>query len=1087
MKPKLLILLMLTAITYLQAGAFTENYIVKTVYGDEAGSEENAIRQTTYYDGIGRKVYEVQNGYGGNGQDVVTKIDYDGRGNVSKTWLPLPVVNGSINYDYYGSGEIPYKKNVYEEISGLNRLCGMELPGILWKSRDIRYEYLSNDTLGNKSCILLKVEDDGSLTAKGYYRKGTLRVKKHTDTENRIYLEFTDRHDRKIQSRIISGDTISDTRFVYDYRGDLRYTISPEGMALVSPKGSIDKEILKKYGNYYQYDIRHRVIEKHISGAVYEYVYDKLDKLIFRRDALQRKNGEWILTKYDDNLRPVVEGTVKTQLSRAELQNLYGDSLITEQFVKKANIAESQMLYTANSGPSDFTPYRAWYYDNYEFTLDHTFDEIPGFVTKSDLPATTLCTGTAQLCNNTVWFTKTEYDYRRLPIYECTYDLFLNDSRITKCNEYDFRGNVIKTYEKVEDVIEGSVTNSHYAVWSYTLDKADRIKTVSLSVNGGPAKEIQTNEYDEIGRLKSSVSGVKSEYRYDIQSNITRIETPVFVQELYYANNPLNSENVCYDGNVCASIEAYRDEELQVRNEYDYSYDALGRLKSAITTDGEIKEQTEYDLNANVQSLQRYFYGNKVQDAVMSYDGNRMTTVRDVSMPYGKDGIPSFLEGDYTRKYSINGNLYSDETRGITSIIYDKCVNMPKNITFDNGNSITTDYMPDGTLMKRSYNSRALQTTIKVNPATGDTIVRKRYITMSEIHSYRGSFENIGGKWRLHTGVGFYDLASNSNHYYIKDNIGSIVAVVSEDGKIEEQTAYLPSGIPFPLFDRTPVTDRRHIGNIWQSFNGYYTYDNTARSHYPLIPSFDTLDPQAEKYPSLSPYSHCAGNPRNVVDPSGETTYVIRMSDGSMYVIGGSLDSNTAIIECGVDGDGEVISADNIVGQTTSETTFYNSEGNGWAIGSIINPTDQSGKNFLTQIKENTPSLFDYMNNAGNNELYDFKATNGEIEKGNSETPLDIYRGMPVGTNENGETIYSSARDIGNMAAGYVAAKNGISWGEARIAFDAYEVYTRGSLGKECQSSQNAQFYGWKQGVQENKEKYITIRLIKSIILPLIP
>ncbi len=157
----------------------------------------------------------------------------------------------------------------------------------------------------------------------------------------------------------------------------------------------------------------------------------------------------------------------------------------------------------------------------------------------------------------------------------------------------------------------------------------------------------------------------------------------------------------------------------------------------------------------------------------------------------------------------------------------------------------------------------------KVNPVTGDKIVRQRYVTQSEIHKYRGDFECIGNKWRLHTETGFYDISSNQNHYYIKDNQGSIVTVVSENGSIEEQTAYYPTGVPYRIFDRQPVTDRKHIGNEWLAFNGLNTYDNTARYHYPIIPSYDTIDPNAEDYPGISPYAHCAGNPRNVIDPSG--------------------------------------------------------------------------------------------------------------------------------------------------------------------------------------------------------------------------
>lgn len=82
-------------------------------------------------------------------------------------------------------------------------------------------------------------------------------------------------------------------------------------------------------------------------------------------------------------------------------------------------------------------------------------------------------------------------------------------------------------------------------------------------------------------------------------------------------------------------------------------------------------------------------------------------------------------------------------------------------------------------------------------------------------------------------------------------------------------TAYYPSGIPYDVFGFGKVTDRLHIGNRWMSL-GMNTYDNTARFHYPLIPSFDTPDPCLDKYPDLSPYSHCAGNPLRYVDRNGE-------------------------------------------------------------------------------------------------------------------------------------------------------------------------------------------------------------------------
>ncbi len=164
------------------------------------------------------------------------------------------------------------------------------------------------------------------------------------------------------------------------------------------------------------------------------------------------------------------------------------------------------------------------------------------------------------------------------------------------------------------------------------------------------------------------------------------------------------------------------------------------------------------------------------------------------------------------------------------------------------------------------------------------------------------------------------------------------------------------------------------------------------------------------------------------------------------------------------------------IGISSSITSFYNSDdtnGGSWQKGSVINVNDKSGEKFLSNIISKNPPLFDdYIFNARYGHTYDFKVTNGTPKpiKG-----IDIYRGMPIGRTIKGQIVYSSARDIGNMAAGYVAAINGMSWGLSRIAFDTYQG------GKEGLSTRNAEFFGWIIGhhitTNHQKEK----NLLKSI------
>lgn len=68
------------------------------------------------------------------------------------------------------------------------------------------------------------------------------------------------------------------------------------------------------------------------------------------------------------------------------------------------------------------------------------------------------------------------------------------------------------------------------------------------------------------------------------------------------------------------------------------------------------------------------------------------------------------------------------------------------------------------------------------------------------------------------------------------------------------------------------------------------------------------------------------------------------------------------------------------------------------------------------------PELIDYMANARNGHKYDFKVSNGEPTSAYGSKP-DPYRGMPIGKGTDGKNIYASARDIGNIAAGYVEQK----------------------------------------------------------------
>jgi RHS repeat-associated protein len=61
---------------------------------------------------------------------------------------------------------------------------------------------------------------------------------------------------------------------------------------------------------------------------------------------------------------------------------------------------------------------------------------------------------------------------------------------------------------------------------------------------------------------------------------------------------------------------------------------------------------------------------------------------------------------------------------------------------------------------------------------------------------------------------------------------------------------------------------RRFTGKEKDSESGYYYFG--ARYFMPTLSIWNSVDPMADKYPSLSPYNYCAWNPMKLVDPDGE-------------------------------------------------------------------------------------------------------------------------------------------------------------------------------------------------------------------------
>lgn len=199
------------------------------------------------------------------------------------------------------------------------------------------------------------------------------------------------------------------------------------------------------------------------------------------------------------------------------------------------------------------------------------------------------------------------------------------------------------------------------------------------------------------------------------------------------------------------------------------------------------------------------------------------------------------------------------------------------------------------------------------------------------------------------------------------------------------------------------------------------------------------------------------------MDPNGDSTFVTANEDGTYKVERGTIDDHNGIYLLGENESKELIA------YSASPLSFYNPgskefQGN-------IDPSDQTGRTFMKRLLvDYNPNYFIYGNNATKNEIFDFKRTNGQKPDTYTKTS-EFYRGMPVFNKYKGMPVYASARDVGNIAAGMIAGKEGMSWSKFRSVADGLES-AQGTwqakklvIRKEDIQSQLPQRLGWKLGI----------------------
>ena len=111
------------------------------------------------------------------------------------------------------------------------------------------------------------------------------------------------------------------------------------------------------------------------------------------------------------------------------------------------------------------------------------------------------------------------------------------------------------------------------------------------------------------------------------------------------------------------------------------------------------------------------------------------------------------------------------------------------------------------------------------------------------------------------------------NTDYLRDNLGSVRVEVDGEGEVVRGADYSSTGVPMERRWRSPSGLELYGGKQYYGIRDLGWYDNSARTLESVMQRFTSMDPLCEKYPAVSPYAYCAGNPLRYIDPDGKDVY----------------------------------------------------------------------------------------------------------------------------------------------------------------------------------------------------------------------
>ena len=736
-----------------------------------------------YFDGLGRPKQVVGVKASPSQKDVVSHIEYDPDGRVSKSYLPIPQngtqngaiyenpLNNAINPEIYGAEKI-YSEQIIEN-APLARVKKSYNVGNAWSDKPITYNYNTNTSATEVkkygiTTTWVENRTDSQLSFPGvYYPVNSLMKTSVTDEDNNTTTEYKNGKGQTVLIRKNNGTQNVDTYYIYNEYNQLAFVIPP----LASTLATIDETKRNSLCYQYRYDEFGRLVEKKIPGKGWEYmVYDAADRLVLVQDSNSHTTNKWLITKYDQFGRVAYTGFLIGG-SRTSMQSQAGTHIIVE---------------TRNSNGFTKNGMQIYYSNNYFFEMDavvsvNYYDTYPPLPPNVAIPTSIL--GQTVLTQNTQ---TSNISTKNLPTASYVKNIE-NDNWTKNYIWYDEKTRAIGThsvnhlggYTKTESLLDfsGAIQkNNIYHLRKsgevgvtikerFVYDPQYRLVQHYHQVDNKQEQLLAQNEYNELSQLKTKKVGEYStftggefiqtiDYAYNIRGWMTDINKnqmsladlggKLFSYKIKYTQKegienpsltqfPGKNVKAKYNGNIAEvdwrAIEALGVNPSLTPKRYGYAYDSLNRLAAAYYQNPNnpySKENTEsigYDLNGNISTLYR--------TAVMEAGTNTATVIDNLSYIYNgnkatkitdlSNNFAGYEGGGWPIDYDANGNMTRMPDKGIFSIGYNY-LNLPNSMDIDR-NGIENLHI--GTLYRADGTKLKKESTTTISGFSGSTVTKR--------------------------------------------------------------------------------------------------------------------------------------------------------------------------------------------------------------------------------------------------------------------------------------------------------------------------------------------------------------------------